>query len=208
MAHRMPQVERGPATVLERVILDHVDLDTHCLSDHLGIYGRTIRARRPYEREKFRIGDDAVLDQLCHPGTEFRLLQCIQHGGIDDHGQRLFESTDQVLALRQIDARLAAHAGIHHREHGRGDLCERNAAHESRRREACDVARDPAAQGEHHPAAVQPSRQELIIQRVDGCERFVLLAVGDNAAKRPQTRYTKRIFGSLGVEWRDHVVGD
>ena len=91
--------------------------------------------------------------------------QRLQNSEVNKNHHRLLERADQVLTLRQIDPRLAAHAGVRYRKEGCGRLGKMHAAHERRCCEPGDVARDAAAQRQHCPTAVEVACQKLIVER-------------------------------------------
>jgi hypothetical protein len=68
---------------------------------------------------------------------------------VAQHRPWCVERPDEVLALRGVDARLAADRGIHHAEHRRRDLHDVHAAQPGRRDEAREVGRRSPSQADH-----------------------------------------------------------
>ena len=99
--------------------------------------------------------------------------------GSIEHRAGLVERTDEVLALGEVDAGLAADRGVDHREQRRRDLHDVDAAVVHRRREARGVADDTAAERDDRIRAQQPPLREATRQLLHGVERLGRLAVGD-----------------------------
>ena len=97
-------------------------------------------------REEGGVADRAVLDHFREARGELAIGQRAQAIGVDQHGARLVERADHVLAQRMIDAGLAADGRVDLREQRRRNLHERHAALVDRRGESRDVADDAAAQ--------------------------------------------------------------
>ncbi len=76
-----------------------------------------------------------MLDDLRQAGPEFARGQRIKRPGVDDNRSGLVKCPHQVLALRQIDAHLPAHACIDLCEQRGGNLVEVDPAQVARRRE-------------------------------------------------------------------------
>ena len=141
-----------------------------------GLRARTSSLRFRQVGEKFGFADNARLDDFVEPGAVFALGQCIQHGGIGEHGEGLMEAADQVLAADQIDAGLAADGGIHLRQQRGGDLHYRDAAHEDRGEKSAHVVDDAAAEGDHHAGAVGAELHHLLGELLQGREALLFFA--------------------------------
>ena len=74
------------------------------------------------------VADRAVLDHFGEPGAQLAVGQRRQAIGVDQHGARLVERADHVLAERMVDAGLAADRRVDLREQRGRHLHERHAA--------------------------------------------------------------------------------
>ncbi len=149
-----------------------------------------------------------VLDHLGHAAAELLPGQGAEHVRVDEHGPRLVEGADQVLALGQVHAGLAAHRAVHLGEQGGGHLHERNAAKVDRGEEPGHVAGHAAAQGEDGVAAVKAALGQVAGQSFDGGQVLARLAVGKGEQLAVDTRGAERIRHLPAVERPDHVVAD
>ena len=87
------------------------------------------------------------------------------------------ERADEVLALGQVHAGLAADRAVDHREQRGRHLHDVDAAVVHRGREAGRVADDAAADRDHDVAAQQAPLRELAAQVLDRRERLGVLAL-------------------------------
>ena len=87
------------------------------------------------------------------------------------------EGADQVLAVRRVDAGLAADRGIDLRQQRRRDLHEVHAAPGDRGGEAGEVADDAAAERDDEVAALEPGLEQRPRPLAEPRERFGRLAV-------------------------------
>ncbi len=110
-----------------------------------------------HARKQRCIADCAVLDHLGYPGRELARRQRRKRIEVRHHQLRLMKRADEVFALGQIHARLAADRAIHHRQQRRRYLHESDAAQVRRRDEACEVADNPAAKSDNSPRTRYPS---------------------------------------------------
>ena len=101
--------------------------------------------------------------------------------GVAQHRLGLPEGADEVLALGQVDAGLAADGGVDLRQQRGGDVHVRRAAVVGGGREAGDVGDDAAAHGDDDVGPREARRGEAAGQILDGGERLGVLAVGDDA---------------------------
>ena len=74
------------------------------------------------------------------------------------------ESPHQILATGEVDARLPAHARVHHRQKGRRHLDERNAAQIRRGHEARQVADHAPAERHQHRLTVRSEVEERLVE--------------------------------------------
>ena len=87
---------------------------------------------------------------------------------VDQHGARLVERADHVLAERMVDAGLAADGRVDLREQRRRHLHEGHAALVDRGRESGEVADDAAAERDQHRRALRAHLEEAgqdVLQR-------------------------------------------
>ena len=151
--------------------------------------------------EELGFADDARLDDFVEPGAVFALGQGVEDGGVDEHGERLVEAADQVLAADQIDAGLAADGGVHLGEQRGGDLQDGDAAHEDGGQEAAHVVDDAAAESDHHAGAIGAELHHLLGQLLDGREALLIFAAR-------QVEYVVRNSREAGGELRAGVTPD
>ena len=97
------------------------------------------------------------------------------------------EGADQVLALRGVDAGLAADRGIHLREQRGRDLHEAHAAAQDRRGKAGEVADHAAAERHDEIAALEAQLEQALAQGLEHAEALRRLAglQDDGAGKEP-----------------------
>jgi hypothetical protein len=101
---------------------------------------------------------------------------------------------DQVLAVRGIDASLAAHGGIEHREEGGGHEHEGDAAMVRRGDEAREVADDATTQADECRVAAEAGWGALLVRlRVAG----LLTSRAHARRARPDTLFRQRDRGAL-----------
>ena len=91
------------------------------------------------------VAERGHLDRLAEGGPPLALGERPQHRDVDDHGHRLVERADQVLALGQVDAGLAADRRVDLGDEGRRDVDDRDPAQVRRREEPGRVAQRAAA---------------------------------------------------------------
>ena len=118
---------------------------------------------RPTRSKSAGLDVIAVLDHLVEPGAELAARQRGEDRRIDDHGVRLVEGADQVLAERMIDADLAADRAVHLRQQRRRHVHERDAAQVGGRRETGHVADDAAAERDERRRAIGVGANERFV---------------------------------------------
>mmetsp|Transcript_9637 Transcript_9637/g.32262 ORF Transcript_9637/g.32262 Transcript_9637/m.32262 type:complete len:247 (+) Transcript_9637:3816-4556(+) len=106
------------------------------------------------------VPDRSGLDDLSNACTELSFCslgiafaETIQKRHVHVNNHRLMEGSDQVLAHRCVDGRLAADGRVNHGKQGRWDLHERNSSHVS----SCDVASEIADDASSHRNAARIS---------------------------------------------------
>src|SRR5271169_1304822 len=101
--------------------------------------GRAAREHfAPTSFEKFEeiaVADEAILDDFRVPGAKLAPAQGIEAARICENEHRLVERADEILAVRRIDPRLSADAGIDLRQERGGDLNEAHPSAEGSRAE-------------------------------------------------------------------------
>ena len=122
------------------------------------------------------VANDARLHALHQPGAQFAIGQRAQHADIGKHRQRMMKAADQVLALGQIHAGLAAHRRVHLREERRRHLHVGNAAHEDRGHESAHIAHDAAAERNQQRPAIAARRDHLPQQLLHAGHGLVLFS--------------------------------
>ena len=112
------------------------------------------------EAQDLRVGDEAALDHLGQPGPDVTRREGVEEGQVAQHRARLVEGAHQVLARRQVDAGLAAHRGVDHGQHRRGDADVADPAQPRGRDEPGEVGRRPAADAHHEIVAGEPGGRQ------------------------------------------------
>ena len=159
MADGVPVVQQNAdAKGLPLVLADHVGLDGHAATDHLGgdlrfhlhqrlgVFLENVNQRR--------VQDQAVLDGLGPPFGQLALAQRGKRLHVGQDCPRLIERADHVLGLGQVDRHLAADGRVHHGGHAGRHLHEGHAAHEGAGDEPAQVAGHAAADGDDRLASL------------------------------------------------------
>ncbi len=170
--------------------------------------GKDLAPARFEKFEKIPVVDQAVFDHLGVAGAELPLAQRVEGAGIGKDEGGLVERADQVLAVRRVDARLAADAGIDLRQEGGGNLNEAHAAAQRGGAEAGQVADHPAAERDDDV----PPFDARLDQRV-GDAGELLIGFGRLARRaydrgRAEARRGEALRQPVEVERRDMRVGD
>ena len=97
------EVQHLPAAGVALVLGDHRELRPQAAEDHVGVRVAAL----PHPRPQRSTGDQRRLHDLGVAGRELLGRQRLERGGIADHGRGLVEDARVVLALGQVDARLA-----------------------------------------------------------------------------------------------------
>ena len=125
----------------------------------------------------------AYLATSPRPDAHSRARERGEHGGVAEDPEGLVERPDEVLALRQVDGRLAADRGVDLAEERGGHLDERDAAEVHRGDEARDVGDHPAAEAHDDVAARHAFCDQLAAEPLDGRQRLRALALGDDVER-------------------------
>src|SRR5690606_7623228 len=121
---------------------------------------------------------------------------------------RLVEGADQVLALRRVDAGLAADAAVDLGEQAGGDLDEADAAAQDRGREAREVADHAATEGDETIAPLELQSQQRLAEAAELGEALGRLAGWHHDGTRVATDGCERRLERGQVMGRDILVGD
>ncbi len=125
--------------------------------------GRRCRHGWPRARlKKGLVAEHAIFGDFRIAGAELARRQRIEHRSIGDHQNRLMKRAEQVLALRRIDAGLAADRRIHLRQQRGRHLHEIHAAAQDRRREAGEIADHAAAERNDEIVALDLRRDQRL----------------------------------------------
>ena len=119
-----------------------------------------------------------MLGDLGQPGPELGRGQSCQSADVGQHRTGLLERADEILALGQIDAGLAADGGVDHRQQACGAKDEVDAAQIGRGDKPGHIAGHPSAQADDRSVAAHPGRQQAIVECTNGIQRLVLLPGG------------------------------
>ena len=114
------------------------------------------------EFEEVPVADQAVLHNLGVAGAEFARAQGVESARIRQNQRGLMECADEVLAVRRIDAGLAADARIDLGQERRRDLDETHAPAKRGGAEAGEIADDPAAKRDHDVAPLDAGGDQRV----------------------------------------------
>ena len=208
----MAEIEDAAQAALALVALHHIGLEFAAAADHghdrrrfEALYGRPLTFEKS---EEVAVDGGTILDHLAHAAAELRLGQGAEHVRVDEHGPRLVKGADQVLALVQVHAGLAAHRTVHLGEQRGRYLHKRNTAQVDRGEKPGHVADHAAAQGKHSVAAIKAALGEFAGQCADGGQVLARLAVSKGDQLTVDARRTERIHQPPAVERPDHIVRD
>ena len=143
------------------------------------------------------IAEHAIFGDFGVAGAELARRQRIEHGGIGNHQNRLMKRAEQVLALRRVDAGLAADRRIHLRQKRGRHLHEIDAATQDRRRKAGEIADHAAAERDHQIVAFDLCRDQGLADLFEAGIGFRPLALLDDDARRRNAGFRQRAFGLL-----------
>ena len=143
---RMPQVELLPLPPVKLVRADHVALAFDAAGDD--IFAVKVRSVFAQVGKELWVKQDRGLDDLCAAVAEGGCGQGVQCVGVAQHEGGLVERADQILACGEVDRRLAADGGVHHRQQRGRNLDQRDAAQIGRGGKAREVAHYAAAEGD------------------------------------------------------------
>jgi hypothetical protein len=140
-----------------------------------------------------------------NPSTRIRGGSVASVCDVADDRDRLVERPDEVLALRQVDAGLAADRRVDLREQRGRHLQHRDPTPVRRRREAREVADDPAADGDDEVVAGQRHLGGGTPDAREDVHALGGLAVGDEVARHLEARVPSA--ASTGATWPAATTG-
>ena len=162
---------------------DHLGLDGHGAPDQLRQHV-AFRVERRFrvgldQIEDDRIGDESRLHDFGHAGHDLVARQRFQRRQVDEHGGRLVERADQVLARVGVDAGLAADRRIHHAEQSGGHVHDIDPAQPGGGGEAGDVGGRPSAQADDGVLTPNADAAQHLPDESDDGQFLARLGVGD-----------------------------
>ena len=212
VAEGMAEIEDGPETRFTLILADHKGLDLaaalnsmrqrYAVSSTQGIDVGFDPA------EKIHVGNRAVFDDLCQPGTEFARRQSFEQVKVANHALRLVKSADHVFTQRVVDRRLTTHRRIDLRQQRRWNLHKRHAAHIAGRGKAGHVAHHTAAQSKQHGLAVAAVLQQCVKNQLQSGPVLVRLAIGQGHQQHLGISAGQRRLQTRGIKRRHLGVGD
>ena len=158
--------------------------------------------------EEFRIAQHAVFDDFGIAGAELALRQRVEHLGVGDHQHRLMKRAEQVLAVRRVDAGLAADGGVHLRQQRRRYLHEIDAATDDRGGEAGEIADHAAAERHDQIVALDLRGDQPLADLLEHGVALGRLAFADDDARRCDAGGGKRRFHGCEPMRGDAAVGN
>jgi hypothetical protein len=158
--------------------------------------------------EQGRIGERGVFDGFGEAGAGLAGGQGGEVGGVDEDPAGLVKGTDEVLAVGQVDAGLAADAAVDLREHGGGHERPGQAAEQGGGDESGDVADDAAAERDDGGVAVDAGGEGGLIKGVHGGEGFVVFAGRNREQVHGDGAVAQGGDERGGVQGGDGLVGD
>ncbi len=211
MAEGMAEIEQRPLARLALVAGDDARLGLAAVANRLGTrLAIAIEQRRStlfQPGEEFRVVDQPILHDLGIARGQFPARQARQKIGIRQHQTRLVEAADQILAMRHIDAGLAADRTVDLRQKGRRNLQERHAAQQDRGGESGQVADHAAAEGEQRRRSFRPRIEYRREQLFQLREALAALARRHPVERMSQARRRQRVRQGFAMQLRHRLVG-
>ena len=154
-----------------------------------------------------RVGNHAVLDRFGQSRSTMRCRERREHLDVGEHHGGRVKCADEILPRGRVDAGLAAHRRVDHREQRRGALHDGHAAHERGGDEAREVADDAAAQRDDGGVARAAGGEQLVGDARPRVARLVRFARGHDVERHAPVR-RERGDERLCVERADLIIGD
>ena len=118
------------------------------------------------------------------PGDQLVRRERLQGLEVDEHGRRLVERADQVLAGGGVDAGLPAHGRVDHGQQRGGDVHDPDSAHPCRGDEPGQIRHRSPAEPDDHVGAGEPGLPAHLPAEARDGQRLALLRVGHLDAVR------------------------
>ena len=151
MTYGVAEVQGLADAVLQRILDDDTLLDSHAVGQHTLETGKVERFVDEIEMHQFcphcLVGDESVFEHLGIAGENVLVVESAQELCTEYDRSGIVEHPDLVLQSTEIDACLAADAGVDHSEQGGGDVDVVDATFEGRCRKAAQI-------GHHAPAYI------------------------------------------------------
>ena len=154
------------------------------------------------------VAEHAVFGDLGIAGAELARRQRVEHGGVGDDQHRLVEGAEQILALRRIDAGLAADGGIDLRQQRGRHLHEIDAAAQDRGRKAGEIADHAAAERDDEIVALDLRGDQGLADLFEAGIGLGALAFLDHDARGRNAGRSERRLGRLEPVLCDGAIGD
>ena len=180
---RVTEVQNPPHTRLALVGRDDIRFDAARLRNHRCQYLRLAREDggpllgEPVEEARAR--RHPVLHDFVQARAKLPSRQRAEHRRVDDHGVRLVERADEVLAKGMVDADFAANRAIDLRQQRGGHVDQRDAAEVGGGRKPGHVPDHAAAKGDDRRRALGVRAHERVVDSGDRGQVLVALAVRD-----------------------------
>ena len=146
MADGVAEVQELAAAGFKFVLRHDVALVRNAARNHVLTVKIQSVLRQPVKERA--VEEDRRLDDLGAALAEGFLREGVQRGDVAQHQGRLMKRARKVLALRQINGRLASDGGIDHRQKRRRHLHKAQAAQIGRRGKARQIAHHAAAESD------------------------------------------------------------
>ncbi len=200
----------GPHVALPLVERNDLGLDGDRPSDGLGqrLFRRVGPEAVLEALQQRRVRQQAMLEELHRSLPELGVRQRAQRADVGEDRAGLPERARQVLALRQVDGRLAAHAGIDHGQQRGGHLVPGHAALEGGGSEAGEVADHASPHGDHRRGPVEALAREAALQLEPAPGGLAVLACRDLEARHLRPGGGQHALHGVPVERADVRVAD
>ena len=144
MTCSVAEVECLAYTVLQRILGDDALFDGHTIGQHALEGGQVELLGIEIEIQQFCphrfIGDEPVLEHFGIAGKDVLAVEGTQKLCTENNRSSIVEHPDLILQTSEVNACLAADAGVDHRKQGGGDIDVIDAALESGCRKAAQIS--------------------------------------------------------------------
>ena len=137
MTKRMPKIQNLAQPRLVLIAADHPSLNL-CTARNNVRQCRWITPQNPFhirfkKTKQLRVGNHAVFDYFRNPSAKLTIRQSTQRLRIAQHQPWRIKRPHQILAFRQIHARLATDGTVHLRQQGCRHMHQRDPSRDRRR---------------------------------------------------------------------------